>query len=625
MKCEIIVIGAGHAGCEAALASSRMGAKTLMVTLRADTIAQMSCNPSIGGVGKGQLVKEIDALGGEMAKATDASGIYFRVLNKSRGPAVWSSRAQVDRHRYAAYMREKILSQENLEVLEDEIEEIVTAKKKIVSVRTEKGDIIEAKAVIVATGTFLNGLIHIGLESTPGGRYGEKASIKLVSSLRGLGFEMARLKTGTTARIKRESIDFAKLKPQPGDEEPSAFSFSTMSKLQNRVICHIAHTNPKTHSIINSNLDRSPLYSGIITSTGVRYCPSIEDKVVKFSDKESHQIFMEPEGLNTDWYYPNGLSTSLPVDVQEEMIHSLEGLENAEIIRPGYGIEYEFIQPTQLLPTLEARRVEGLYFAGQINGTTGYEEAACQGLIAGVNAVLKSKNKTSLILERSSSYMGVLIDDLITKGTNEPYRMFTSRVEYRLMIREDNADLRLRRFGYDIGLVSENEFHATEKKRADIDKAVERLNAIRVKPTPEINRALEDLGTSALDKVVTAAGLLRRPQIDYKDLGDIGVVSDGLTEESCRMVEVLIKYEGFIKRQSADIEKMKDAEKIKIPESIDFSSISGLSREIVEKLDKINPLTLGQASRISGITPAAIMLLMVYLRKYSLGHARSTK
>lgn len=613
---EVIVIGGGHAGCEAALASAHMGCKTLLITMGIDTIAQMSCNPSIGGVGKGQLVKEIDALGGEMAKAADTSGIHFRILNRSRGPAVWSSRAQTDRHKYSEYMQSKILSQKNLEVLEDEAVEIIVRAKEVKAVRTKKGQEFIVGSVVVTPGTFLNGLIHIGLEHTPGGRYGEPASWGLSESLKKLGFEITTLKTGTTPRLRKDTIDFERLKPQPGDEEPSPFSFSTRTKLQNRVFCHITYTNPETHSIIRNNLDRSPLYTGIIKSTGVRYCPSIEDKVVKFSDRQRHQIFLESEGLDTDWYYPNGLSTSLPVDVQEEMVHSIEGLKKAEIIRPGYGIEYEFCQPTQLLPTLETKKISGLFFAGQINGTTGYEEAACQGLMAGINAVLKLKQGKNLVLERSNSYIGVLIDDLVTKGTNEPYRMFTSRVEYRLMLREDNADLRLRRYGYEIGLVSKEEFQATEAKRAKIDEAIKVLNTTRVRPDLEINQVLEDLHTTGLDKVVSAAELLRRPQIRYQHLKRLRIISDSLDSGYEQIVELLVKYEGFIKRQMADIRKMQEIEKVRIPLDIDFSRISGLSREIVEKLDRVRPLSLGQASRISGVTPAAIMLLMVYLKKY---------
>lgn len=614
---DIVVIGGGHAGCEAALASARMGCPTVLITMGIDTIAQMSCNPSIGGVGKGQLVKEVDALGGEMAKAADTAGIHFRILNRSRGPAVWSSRAQTDRHQYSEYMQSRVLSQSNLEVLEDEVTDIITRARAVKSVRTKKGREVAAECVIVTPGTFLNGLIHIGLEHTPGGRYGEPASLGLSESLKKLGFELTTLKTGTTPRLKKDTIDLERLKPQAGDEEPSPFSFSTRAKLQNRVVCHITYTNPKTHSIIRNNLDRSPLYTGIIKSTGVRYCPSIEDKVIKFPDRNRHQIFLEPEGLTTDWYYPNGLSTSLPEDVQEEIIHSIEGLERAEVIRPGYGIEYEFCQPTQLFPSLETKKISGLFFAGQINGTTGYEEAACQGLMAGINAVLKLKQRKNLILGRSNSYIGVLIDDLVTKGTNEPYRMFTSRVEYRLMLREDNADLRLRRYGYEIGLVGKEEFQTAETKRIKIDEVVKILNTTRVRPDLKINQALENLHTAGLDKVVSAAELLRRPQIRYEHLKKLGIIaSDSLDPGYEWIIELLVKYEGFIKRQLADIRKMQEVEKVRIPRDIDFSRISGLSREVIEKLDRVRPLSLGQACRISGVTPAAIMLLMVYLKKY---------
>jgi len=618
-KYNIVVIGAGHAGCEAALALARLKQRTLLVTMRIDRIAHISCNPSIGGVGKGQLVKEIDALGGEMAKAADATGIHFRTLNTSRGPAVWSSRVQIDRHKYSEYMSSVIATQDGLTVLEDEATAIVTDRGKVISVTTKNKGTIKTEAVVITTGTFLNGLIHIGLEHRPGGRYGEEASLGLSKSLKDLGFEMGRLKTGTPARLKRESIDFERLQIQPGDERPTPLSFSTEGRLENRMACYIAYTNPRTHSIIKKNLDRSPLYTGIIKSTGVRYCPSIEDKVVRFPDRDRHQVFLEPEGIDTEWYYPNGISTSLPSDLQQEIVNSIEGLEKAEILRPGYGIEYEYAQPTQLFPTLETKLVAGLYFAGQINGTTGYEEAAAQGLTAGINAGLKLRQKGPLILDRANSYIGVLIDDLVTKGTSEPYRMFTSRVEYRLMLREDNADIRLREHGHKIGLVKEEEFLKTKEKKESIDRGIKELNSVKVRPNGRINRTLRDLNTSGITKIVFAAELLRRPQITYATLKDLNIVSSSLQPAHERIVELLVKYDGFIKRQESDIRRMRDVDKIRIPEGLDYSKVSGLSCEIVEKLCRVNPHSLGQASRISGITPAAIMLLMVYLKKYTSG------
>ncbi|MDP8297896.1 MAG: tRNA uridine-5-carboxymethylaminomethyl(34) synthesis enzyme MnmG [Candidatus Orphnella occulta] len=617
---DLIIIGAGHAGCEAALAGARMGCKSLLITMNKESIARMPCNPSIGGIGKGQLVKEIDALGGEMAKATDATGIQFKLLNRSHGPAVWSSRAQVDRHKYAEYMRKVILSQDNLDVMEDEASDISTSGSTVIGVETLNNGLVKAGAVVVAPGTFLNGLIHIGLKSRPGGCYDEPASIALSESLKRFGFEIKSLKTGTTPRLKRDSLDFSKLIPQHGDNTPEPFSFSTKSNLKNSIICHITQTNLNTHSIIRDNLDKSPLYAGIIKSTGVRYCPSIEDKIVKFSSRESHQIFLEPEGIDTDWYYPNGLATSLPEDVQKDMLHSIKGLEGAEIIRPGYGIEYEFIQPTELFASLQTKKIAGLFLAGQINGTTGYEEAAAQGFIAGVNAALLVKKKAPFILERTNSYIGVLIDDLVTKGTNEPYRMFTSRVEHRLLVREDNADLRLRGLGYDLGLITKAQLDQAEKKKRSIESTITYLNNQRIKPSGKINSALDRLGTASISKVVSASGLLRRPQIKYRDLKDLGVVSEDLPPGCERIIELTIKYEGFVKRQAASIKKMEDIEKIKVPKDIKFSIIPGLSLEIVEKLDKIRPLTLGQASRISGVTPSAVMLLIIYLKKYGSGN-----
>lgn len=614
---DMIIIGAGHAGCEAALAGARIGCKSLLITMDKERIARMPCNPSIGGVGKGQLVKEIDALGGEMAKATDAAGIQFKLLNRSHGPAVWSSRAQVDRHKYSEYMRQRILSQDNLDLMEDEVSDIIVSGSSITGVKTLNNGSIRSKSIVMAPGTSLNGLIHIGLKNRSGSCYDEPASIALSRSLKRLGFEIKTLKTGTTPRLKKNSLDFSKLIPQYGDSMPEPFSFSTKSKIKNSIICHITQTNLRTHSIIKNNLCNSPLYAGIIKSTGVRYCPSIEDKVVKFSSRESHQIFLEPEGIDTDWYYPNGLATSLPEDVQKDMLHSIQGLERAEIIRPGYGIEYEFIQPTELFASLKTKKIAGLFLAGQINGTTGYEEAAAQGFVAGINAALTVKGKPAFVLKRTNSYIGVLIDDLITKGTDEPYRMFTSRVEHRLLVREDNADLRLRGHGYELGLVSKAEFEQVEEKRRGIDNTIRYLGSQRIKPSSRINSILEGLGSSGINKVVSASGLLRRPQIKYQDLKELGIASEPLPVECERTVELTIKYEGFIKRQAASIKKMEGIEKIRMPKEIDFSKIPGLSLEIVEKLDKIRPLTLAQASRISGVTPVAIMLLMIYLKKYT--------
>lgn len=615
-KYDVIIIGAGHAGSEAALASARMGCKSLLLTMSKEKIAYMPCNPSIGGVGKGQLVKEIDAMGGEMAKAADAAGIHFKILNRSHGPAVRSSRAQVDRHRYSEYMSVKVCSQGNLDILEDEVCGISFESDKRCSVRTKRSGTIISEVIVLTPGTFLNGIIHIGLEHKPGGCYDEPASIELSASIKNLGLEVSTLKTGTTPRIRRGTINFSGLIPQYGDEEPISFSFSTRNTPVNKIVCHITNTNEHTHGIIRENLDRSPLYTGIIKATGVRYCPSIEDKVVKFPQRSSHHIFLEPEGLDTDWYYPNGLSTSLPLDVQERMLHSVKGLERAEIIVPGYGIEYEFIQPTQLSPSLSLKKMPNLFLAGQINGTTGYEEAAAQGLIAGVNAALKVQQKKPFILTRGESYIGVLIDDLVTKGTNEPYRMFTSRVEYRLILREDNADLRLRKYGYDLGLVSKSDLDKSEKKGRAISGAIGYLDNERVSPGRELNVFLNNIGASGLKKTVSISELLRRPQLRYEHIKDLKLAPEGLPSEYERIVETMVKYEGFIKRQEINIRKMQDIEKIKLPDDIDFAKIPGLSSEIIQKLQQIRPVSLGQASRISGITPSAIMILMVYLKKY---------
>ena len=593
----MIVVGGGHAGIEASLASSRLGLSTALITFDKNFIGYMSCNPAVGGVGKGQLVKEIDALGGEMAKATDTTGIQFRILNSSKGPAVWSSRAQVDRKEYALYMQKVVLNQENLDVIEGEVTDILVKDGKAYGVEVNGEKQIYGRTVILTPGTFLNGLIHIGLESFPAGRIEErKVSIKLSERLKNLGFKILRFKTGTCARLDGKTIDFSDLKVQYGDEPPRPFSFSTEKLNVKQVPCYITYTNEKTHKIIRENLDRSPLFTGKITGKGVRYCPSIEDKVVKFPHHERHHVFLEPEGKDVDLYYPNGISTSLPIDVQEEFIHTIKGLENVKIVRYGYGIEHDVVEPTQVYPTLETKLIENLFFAGQINGTTGYEEAAAQGLIAGINASLKIKGKKPLILDRTTSYIGVLIDDLTTKGTDEPYRMFTSRVEYRLLIREDNADLRLRKIGYEIGLVSEEEWEKTQNKKKMIDKLMGELKSKKIKiPSGRIS----------------LFEYLRRPEVKIKDIKLDGDYPKDVLEE----VEIEVKYSPYIERMLSEIKEFRNLERIKIPPDIDYEKIPGLSLEIREKLSKFKPLNLGQASRISGITPSAISILMVYLKK----------
>jgi tRNA uridine 5-carboxymethylaminomethyl modification enzyme len=614
-KYDVIVVGAGHAGIEAALACSRIGSATLLITLSGKTIAWMSCNPAIGGVGKGQLVKEIDALGGQMAKAADACGIQFRILNASKGAAVQSSRAQIDRNLYKKYMQEVLKAQENLEIKEAKVDSLVIEDKRVIGVVTEQKEIIQATCVVVAPGTFLDGLIHIGLNHFSAGRINEPAAIELSKNLKDLGFHLLRFKTGTCARLDKKSINFSKLITQEGDIPPKPFSFSTKNLAQKQIPCHITYTNKKTHQIILDNLGRSPLYTGAIKATGVRYCPSIEDKIVKFKDKERHQIFLEPEGYSVDDIYPNGLATSLPEDVQLEILHSIEGLEEAKVIHFGYGIEHTVVEPRQLYPTLETKLIKNLYLAGQINGTTGYEEAAAQGLVAGINAGLKVQNREPMILDRSSSYIGVLIDDLTTKGTNEPYRMFTSRVEYRLILREDNADLRLRKIGYEIGLVSKQEYDQIQQKTKAIQKGIEFLKSRRLKPSSEINAYLAGLNTSPIKKAVSLEEILKRPQVSWGDLKNLDHLELDIPDNVGREIEIEVKYSGFIQRQFTEVERFKNLEKIKLPLNLDYSTIPSLSREIREKLNQFKPINLGQASRISGVTPAAISILMVYLKK----------
>ena len=587
---DIIVIGAGHAGCEASLAASRMGCKTLLLTMNADTIGLMSCNPAIGGLAKGQLVKEIDALGGQMAKATDAAAIQFRTLNTKKGPAVRSTRAQVDRHAYQGYMKSVVEGQENLAIREGMVEELLVKAGAVEGVRTALKENYFARCVVITPGTFLNGLIHVGLDHWPGGRMGEKPSETLSNALKDLGLKLGRLKTGTCARLDGRTIDFEKLAAQHGDEPIRPFSFRTKRITREQLPCYITYTNKKTHDIIRSSLDRSPLFTGIIKGTGVRYCPSIEDKIHRFPDRDRHHIFLEPEGLNTIEYYPNGISTSLPPDTQEHIVNSIDGLERAKIVRPGYGIEYDFVDPTQLYPTLETKTIAGLYLAGQINGTTGYEEAASLGLMAGINAALKVQEKEPLILNRSQAYIGVLVDDLVTKGTSEPYRMFTSRVEYRLVLREDNADTRLSPIGHEIGLVSDEVYRDTVEKKRRVDDEIGRIRKSK------------------------CGKALRRPGVSYQQAVATREAA-GLSEDEIKEVEIEIKYEGFIKRQFAEIARLEKIEKIKIPENTDYGKIHGLSSEIKEKLGRARPMNLGQASRISGVTPAAVSILMIYLDK----------
>ncbi|EMR14198.1 tRNA uridine 5-carboxymethylaminomethyl modification enzyme GidA [Methylophaga lonarensis MPL] len=619
---DVIVVGGGHAGTEAALASARQGVKTMLLSQNIETLGQMSCNPAIGGIGKGHLVKEVDALGGAMARAADLAGIQFRTLNSSKGPAVRATRAQADRIRYKAAIRAMLENQPNLSLFQQAVDDLVVENGRVAGVVTQAGLRFSAKTVVLTVGTFLGGLIHIGLQNHQGGRAGDPASIALSRRLRELPFRVDRLKTGTPPRIATQSIDFSQLKEQPGDTPTPVFSFlGKASDHPRQISCYITHTNDQTHEVIRQNLHRSPMYSGEIEGIGPRYCPSIEDKVVRFADRNAHQIFLEPEGLECGEVYPNGISTSLPFDVQYEIVRSMKGLENAHITRPGYAIEYDFFDPRDLNPWLETRHMPGLFFAGQINGTTGYEEAAAQGLIAGLNAALQVRELAPWYPRRDQAYIGVLIDDLITSGTREPYRMFTSRAEYRLMLREDNADVRLTPIGRELGVVDDLRWQVFNEKQDAVEHEQQRLAASKLSPEKLDQQKVSAILGEPLNKATNALELLRRPNVDYQTLMSLLDEQVAVAPEVAEQVMIQVKYSGYINRQQNEIDRLQRNESLPLPADMNYKNVRGLSNEVREKLEAARPVSLGQAARISGVTPAAVSLLLVHLKRTGMSEA----